>query len=230
MNKIIVAIDGFSSCGKSTMAKNLAKKIGYIYIDSGAIYRAVTLYCLQNGLINNRGELDKERLEKEINNIHVSFKFNKEKESSETYLNGDNVESIIRGMEVSKHVSLVSSVTSVRRFTDNILQQMSISKGVVMDGRDIGTAVFPNAELKIFVTAQPTIRAQRRLDELREKGDQSTTFEDVISNLEQRDKSDQNRSESPLRKAPDAIELDNSHLSKEDQMNWLLEQFNNITK
>lgn len=229
MNKIIVAIDGFSSCGKSTMAKDLAGKIGYLYVDSGAMYRAVTLYCMQKGWINGDGKLDESALKNNINNLDIEFRFNQKLQKSETYLNGENVEQQIRNMEVSGYVSMVSAVPFVRQFVDELLHKISEKKGVVMDGRDIGTAVFPNAELKIFVTAQPKIRAQRRLDELRSKGDNKTSIEDVLNNIEQRDFSDQNRKESPLRKADDAIELDNSYMTIEEQMQWLLEHFNNKT-
>lgn len=226
MNKIIVAIDGFSSCGKSTMAKDLASEIGYLYIDSGAMYRAVTLYCMQRGWIAADEALDEKALEAEIDNINIEFKFNNDTKRSETYLEGVNVEQQIRNMEVSNRVSMVSAVPFVRHFVDNLLHQMSEAKGVVMDGRDIGTAVFPNAELKIFVTAQPKIRAQRRLDELQAKGDNKTTLIDVLENIKQRDYTDQNRKESPLRKADDAIELDNSYMTIAQQMQWLLDHFN----
>lgn len=226
MDKIIIAIDGFSSCGKSTMAKDLARKVGYLYIDSGAMYRAVTLYSMQQGLIDTNGKLDEESLRARIDDISVEFRLNKETERSETYLNGVNVEREIRSMEVSNHVSMVSAVPFVRQFTDKQLHKMSEAKGVVMDGRDIGTTVFPNAELKIFVTAQPEIRAQRRLDELHSKGDMASTFEDVLENIKQRDYSDQNRKESPLRKADDAVELDNSYMTIDEQMQWLLVLFN----
>ena len=229
MNKIIVAIDGFSSCGKSTMAKDLAGKIGYLYVDSGAMYRAVTLYSMQKGWIDQDGKLDEEALKLHMDDINIEFRFNKAIQRSETYLNGENVEQQIRNMEVSGYVSMVSAVAFVRHFVDELLHKISEEKGVVMDGRDIGTAVFPNAELKIFVTAQPEIRAQRRLDELRAKGDNKTSLEDVLYNIEQRDYSDQNRTESPLRKADDAIELDNSYMTIEQQMQWLLEHFNNKT-
>lgn len=229
MNKIIVAIDGFSSCGKSTMAKDLAGKIGYLYVDSGAMYRAVTLYSMQMGWIGKDGKLDEEALKANMNDINIEFRFNKEAQRSETYLNGENVEQQIRNMKVSGYVSMVSAVAFVRQFVDRLLHKISEAKGVVMDGRDIGTAVFPNAELKIFVTAQPEIRAQRRLDELRGKGDNKTSLEDVLYNIKQRDHSDQNRTESPLRKADDAIELDNSYMTIDEQMQWLLEHFNNKT-
>ncbi len=226
MNKIIIAVDGFSSCGKSTMAKDLAKQVGYIYIDSGAMYRTVTLYSMQQGLIDASGKLDEVTLKANIDKIGIEFRLNTKTGLGETYMDGVNVEHEIRGMEVSNNVSMVSAVPFVRQFTDAILHQMSKAKGVVMDGRDIGTAVFPDAELKIFVTADPKIRAQRRLDELRRKGDSNTSFEDVLDNIKQRDFSDQNRKESPLRKAKDAIELDNSHMTIEEQMQWLLVRFN----
>lgn len=226
MKKIIIAIDGFSSCGKSTMAKDLAKQIGYLYIDSGAMYRAVTLHSMQQGLIGTNDNLDASKLENEIKNIKVEFRLNKETEQSETYLNDINVEQSIRGMDVSAHVSMVSAYPFVRQYVDTLLHRMSESKGVVMDGRDIGTAVFPNAELKIFVTADPVIRAQRRLDELKAKGDKTISLDKVLENIKQRDFSDQNRKESPLMKASDAIELDNSYLTISEQMQWLLDRYN----
>lgn len=229
MKKIIIAIDGFSSCGKSTMAKDLARQIGYIYIDSGAIYRTITLFAMKQGLIDENRHLNSEKLEQELSSVKIGFKLNPETELSEAYLNDVNVEKEIRSMDVSNNVSLVSSFSFVRSYTDNLLRQMSESKGVVMDGRDIGTAVFPNAELKIFVTADPKIRAQRRLDELINKGDKTISFAEVLQNIEERDFLDQNRKESPLRKAKDAIELDNSYLTKEEQMQWLLAKFNEKT-
>lgn len=226
MEKIIIAIDGFSSCGKSTMAKDLARQIGYIYIDSGAIYRAITLFAMQQGIIDESRQLDSEKLERELLDVEIGFRLNLQTELSETYLNGINVEKEIRSMDVSGNVSLVSSFPFVRNYTDSLLRKMSESKGVVMDGRDIGTAVFPNAELKIFVTADPKIRAQRRLDELINKGNKTISFTEVLQNIEERDFLDQNRKESPLRKAKDAIELDNSYLTIEEQMQWLLAKFN----
>lgn len=228
MKKITIAIDGFSSCGKSTMAKDLAHQIGYIYIDSGAMYRGVTLYCMQNGLFDNN-TLDVERLEKEISNIKISFKLNEATGLPETYLGDTNVEKQIRTMEVASKVSIVSTVGFVRRAMVHQQQQMGAAKGIVMDGRDIGTVVFTDAEMKIFVTASPEIRAQRRLDELRAKNDQKTSFEEVLENIKQRDYIDQNRDESPLRQAEDALVLDNSHLTKEQQMQWLLDKFTHIT-
>jgi len=227
MKKITIAIDGFSSNGKSTMAKDLAKKIGYIYIDSGAMYRAITLYCIQKGLFED-GKLHKDRLAKEIKNIRISFRINSQTGLPETYLNGTNVEKDIRTMEVSGKVSEISTIGFVRKEMVRQQQEMGQEKGIVMDGRDIGTVVFPDAEMKVFVTADAKIRAQRRLDELRSKGDDKTTFEDVLNNIKQRDYTDQNREESPLTKAEDALLLDNSNLTKEQQIEWLLDKFNQI--
>lgn len=228
MKKITIAIDGFSSCGKSTMAKDLAHKIGYIYIDSGAMYRAITLYCIQNHLFDG-DNLDLAQLEKAIGGIKVNFRLNEKTSLPEVYLNGINVEKEIRTMEVAGKVSIVSAVGFVRKELVRLQQQMGAEKGIVMDGRDIGTVVFPNAELKVFVTADPQIRAQRRLDELRSKNDTTTTFEEVLENIKQRDYIDQNRTESPLRQADDALVLDNSQLTKEQQMQWLLDKFNYLT-
>ena len=223
MRKITIAIDGFSSCGKSTMAKDLAREIGYIYIDSGAMYRAVTLYCIENGLLHD-GQIDVERLRSEIDNIRISFRPNEETNRPDTYLNGVNVENKIRTMEVSAHVSPVAALDFVREAMVRQQQEMGRQKGIVMDGRDIGTTVFPDAELKIFVTASPEIRAQRRYDELKAKG-QAADFDEILENVKQRDHIDQNRKVSPLRKADDALLLDNSHLTIEQQKEWLTEQF-----
>lgn len=228
MKKITIAIDGFSSNGKSTMAKDLAKKLGYIYIDSGAMYRAITLYCMQNGLFANDC-LDEERLKEQIGDISISFGLNPESGIPETYLNGKNVEKEIRMMDVSNRVSQVSAIGFVRKAMVHQQQQMGKAKGIVMDGRDIGTVVFPDAEMKVFVTAKAEIRAQRRLDELRTKGDNTTTFDEVLENIKQRDYLDQHREESPLKKADDALLLDNSELTKEQQIDWLLDRFNHIT-
>lgn len=228
MKKIVIAIDGFSSNGKSTMAKSLAKQIGYIYIDSGAMYRAVTLFCIDNGLLDN-GNLDVERLQKAIKEIKIEFHLNNATGLPETYLNEQNVESRIRRMDVSSKVSVVSAIPFVRHAMVALQQEMGGKKGIVMDGRDIGTVVFPNAELKIFVTADAEIRAQRRFDELRSKGDSKITFEDVLENLKSRDYMDQNRAESPLVKADDAILLDNSYMTIDEQMQWLLDKFKQIT-
>ena len=226
MRKITIAIDGFSSCGKSTMAKDLAREIGYIYIDSGAMYRAVTLYCIENGLLCN-GQIDVEKLRNEIDNIHISFRPNEKTNRPDTYLNGTNVENKIRTMEVSAHVSPVAALDFVREAMVRQQQEMGRQKGIVMDGRDIGTTVFPDAELKIFVTASPEIRAQRRYDELKAKG-QDVDFDDILENVKQRDYIDQNREVSPLRKADDALLLDNSHLTIKQQKEWLTEQFERI--
>lgn len=228
MKKITIAIDGYSSCGKSTMAKDLAREIGYIYIDSGAMYRAVTLYCLENGLFTPEG-IDTYRLEAELPNIRISFKLNPETQRPMTYLNGENVEDRIRTMEVSSHVSPVAALPFVREALVKQQQEMGQAKGIVMDGRDIGTVVFPDAELKIFVTASAEIRAQRRYDELKAKG-QEASFEEILRNVKERDYIDQNRPVSPLRQAEDAILLDNSHLTIEEQKQWLKERFEEAVK
>lgn len=228
MKKIIIAIDGFSSCGKSTMAKDLAREVGYVYIDSGAMYRTVTLYSIENGVFTN-DSIDVEKLKKEIKNIHISFRLNSETGRPDTYLNGVNVENKIRTMEVSSKVSPISALDFVREEMVAQQQKMGTEKGIVMDGRDIGTTVFPNAELKIFVTATPEIRAQRRYDELKAKG-QEASFDKILENVKQRDHIDQNRSVSPLRKAEDALLLDNSSLTIEQQKTWLAEQFNKIVE
>jgi len=227
MKKITIAVDGFSSNGKSTMARGLAKAIGYVYIDSGAMYRAVTLYCIQNDFFRNEA-LDEDALRATIDKIEIGFKLNATTGLPETYLNGINVEKEIRTMEVSNKVSIVSAVGFVRHKMVRLQQEMGKSKGVVMDGRDIGTVVFPDAEMKIFVTATPEIRAERRLDELRSKGDDKTSFEEVLENIKNRDYLDQNRAESPLRQADDAIVLDNTHMTREEQMHWLLNKFNSV--
>lgn len=223
MKKIIIAIDGFSSCGKSTMAKDLAREVGYIYIDSGAMYRAVTLYSIENGIFDGE-TIDAKKLRKEIGNIHISFRLNQENGRPETYLNGVNVENKIRTMEVSSKVSPISALDFVREALVAQQQAMGAEKGIVMDGRDIGTTVFPHAELKIFVTASAEIRAQRRYDELKAKG-QEASFDKILENVKQRDYIDQNREVSPLRKAEDALLLDNSNLTIEEQKKWLMEQF-----
>lgn len=227
MRKITIAVDGFSACGKSTMAKDLAKRINYIYIDSGAMYRAVTLYTIENNLIDGN-RIDEEKLSKLIDNIHIEFKINTTTGLPDTFLNGKNVEQDIRTMEVSGKVSFVSALAFVRHAMVRQQQAMGKAKGIIMDGRDIGTAVFPDAELKIFVTARPEVRANRRLAELRSKGDQDITFDEVLKNLEERDYIDQHRAESPLMQAEDALVLDNSDINKEQQMEWLLDQFNYV--
>lgn len=224
MKKITIAIDGFSSCGKSTMAKDLAREIGYIYIDSGAMYRAVTLYCLENNLFDKDNNVKEESLEKKINDIDISFRFNPSTGRPDTYLNGIKVEEKIRGMEVSSRVSPVSAIPFVREALVRQQQEMGKEKGIVMDGRDIGTTVFPEAELKVFVTASAEIRAQRRFEELKAKGE-NPNFNDILENVKQRDYIDQNRKVSPLRKAEDAIILDNSNMTVEQQKEWLLQQY-----
>lgn len=226
MKKITIAIDGFSSCGKSTMAKSLAKEIGYIYIDSGAMYRAVTLYCIENGLIED-GEIRTEILKEDLKRINISFKINAETGQPDTYLNAENVENKIRTMLVSSMVSQVSALDFVRSAMVEQQQKMGKEKGIVMDGRDIGTTVFPDAELKIFVTASAEVRAQRRFDELKSKG-QEASYDEILHNVKQRDYLDQNREVSPLRQASDAILLDNSTLTIEEQKAWLINQFNRV--
>jgi cytidylate kinase len=228
MKKITIAIDGFSSCGKSTMAKDLAREIGYIYIDSGAMYRAVTLFAIEEGLFTDKG-IDTEGLRARMNDVHVTFRLDETTKLPQTYLNGKNVERRIRTMEVSEKVSPIATLDFVRTAMVAQQQAMGRDKGIVMDGRDIGTTVFPDAELKIFVTAAPEIRAQRRFDELRAKGEQGT-LEEILANVKERDHIDMTRAVSPLRKADDAIELDNSHLSIAEQKAWLLEKFRQRTE
>ena len=225
---IIIAIDGHSSCGKSTMAKDLARAIGYIYVDTGAMYRAVTLYSIRRGLWKD-GVLDTETLRDEMSDVRITFRLNAETGLPETYLNGENVEQDIRSMEVSAKVSPIATLDFVREAMVREQQAMGKSTGIVMDGRDIGTTVFPEAEMKIFVTALPHVRAQRRLDELRAKGDATTTFDDVLANIEERDRIDSTRAVSPLRQAEDALVLDNSHMTIPQQKAWLLERFQEVT-
>ncbi|KGI60592.1 (d)CMP kinase [Prevotella sp. S7 MS 2] len=224
MNKITIAIDGFSSCGKSTMAKNLAKEIGYIYVDTGAMYRAVTLFALRNGLFATDGSIDTARLEQLIPQINISFKFNQATGAPDTYLNGELVERDIRTIEVSSHVSPIAAIPFVRQALVAQQQKMGQEKGIVMDGRDIGTTVFPDAELKIFVTASAEVRAQRRFDELKQKG-MPVDFDEILRNVQERDYIDSHREVSPLRKADDAIELDNSHMTIAEQQAWLLKAY-----
>ena len=224
--KIVIAVDGFSSCGKSTMAKDLAKAIGYIYIDSGAMYRAVTLFALRRNLFLADGQVNEEQLRAELPEIRITFVLNQE-QRPETYLNGENVEKEIRGLEVSSRVSRIAALDFVRAELVHQQQLMGQKKGIIMDGRDIGTCVFPNAELKIFVTASAEIRAQRRYDELTAKGEK-VNFEEILHNVQERDRIDMTRAVSPLRKADDALELDNSHLTPEQQKEWLLEQYNRV--
>lgn len=222
MNRIIVAIDGFSSCGKSTMAKELACETGYIYVDTGAMYRAVSLFCIQNGWMTETN-INSEEIEKHIQSIRIDFRTNSEGKS-ETYLNDENVESKIRTLEVANGASRVSTLRCVRRELVRQQQLMGQKKGIVMDGRDIGTVVFPKAELKIFLTAAPEIRAQRRLEEMNAKGE-VVDYKDVLVNVIERDDRDQNRAESPLRKAFDAIIIDNSNLTPTEQQELLRNLF-----
>ncbi|MBQ5710434.1 MAG: (d)CMP kinase [Alistipes sp.] len=223
MKKIIIAIDGHSSCGKSTFAKAIAAHLGYIFIDTGAMYRAVTLYALENGAIPS-GVVNEERVVAMLRDIDIDFRFNPERGASDIYVNGDLVESKIRTIEVSNCVSAVSSIAEVRAKLVALQQEMGLRRGVVMDGRDIGTVVFPDAELKIYMTADPMVRAERRYKELAAKGD-NVTLEEVYENVVSRDKADMSRAISPLRKADDAIVLDNSHMSVEEQMSWFMERY-----
>ena len=227
MNKITIAIDGHSSCGKSTMAKDLAREIGYVYIDTGAMYRAVTLFCIQNGLVKD-DKIDIEELKKKMNDIYITFQLNPATGKPDTYLNGVCVEDKIRTLEVSSKVSHVAALGFVREAMVDLQRLMGEAKGVIMDGRDIGTVVFPNAELKIFVTASDEIRAQRRYDELIAKGEKCK-MEEILANIRERDRIDTTRAVSPLRKADDAIVLDNSHMSIPEQKAWLMDQFKRVT-
>ena len=224
MKKITIAIDGYSSCGKSTMAKALAKKIGYVYVDTGAMYRSVTLFALRNGLFNADGSVKADDLKEMLPQVNVSFKLNTATGLPETYLNGEMVERDIRGMEVSSHVSPIAAIPFVREALVAQQKAMGKEKGVVMDGRDIGTVVFPDAELKIFVTASPEVRAKRRYDELQAKG-QPADYDDILQNVQQRDYIDTHREVSPLRQAEDAIVLDNSHMTIEEQDAWLIDKY-----
>jgi len=228
VKKIIIAIDGHSSCGKSTMAKSIAQELGYIYIDSGAMYRVVTLYALRNGLINN-GVPDTSKIITELKNIKITFKWDELLGKNTTFLNGENVEEEIRRLEVSENVSPISTIVEIRHEMVKQQRENGLNKGIVMDGRDIGTVVFPDAELKIFMTASPEIRAQRRFQELKEKG-QEVDFDSILQNVEGRDEIDSNREVSPLKKADDALILDNSNLSREEQLKWTLEKVKEITE
>ena len=223
MKKIIIAIDGFSSCGKSTMAKSLARNIGYLYFDSGAMYRAVALYCLRNNLIDG-DKIDTEKLREQMDNIKITFEADPATKNSVTLLNGVNVEHEIRSLEVSRMVSQVAALDFVRSEMVEQQRNMGKQKGIVMDGRDIGTTVFPDAELKIFVTASAEVRAQRRYDELKARGD-NPDYSEILENVQLRDHIDQTREVSPLKKADDALLLDNSNMTREEQEQWLKEQF-----
>ncbi len=228
MKKITIAVDGYSSCGKSTMAKQLAKATGYIYVDSGAMYRAVTLAALRHQLFSDSGIVDEPGLKKLLQGMSISFKLNKITGLPETFLNGENVESAIRTMDVSSHVSPIAVLPFVRATLVDQQQRMGKEKGIIMDGRDIGTTVFPDAEMKVFVTASPEIRARRRFDELMAKG-QEVSYEEILDNVKQRDYIDSHREVSPLRQAEDAVVLDNSHLTREEQLEWLLSLFRERT-
>lgn len=224
MKKITIAIDGFSSCGKSTMAKDLAREVGYIYVDTGAMYRCVTLYALRNGLFDNDNNIDTSELERRMPQIVISFCLNPNTGLPEACLNGENVEHDIRTMEVSTRVSPIAALPFVRCALVEQQRRMGREKGIVMDGRDIGTTVFPDAELKIYVIADARVRAQRRYDELKAKG-MEADFDSILHNVEERDYIDSHREVSPLTKAADAIELDNSRMTLAEQKQWLLERF-----
>jgi cytidylate kinase len=228
MNKIVIAIDGYSSCGKSTVAKALTKKLGYIYIDSGAMYRAVTLYCMQNKIITG-GRFSEGEVLKAMDNINLAFNVTPLTQLSEMYLNGINVEKEIRGMDVSEYVSPISAIKGVREKIVALQKEFGKHKGIVMDGRDIGTNVFPDAELKIFMTADPDVRAQRRWKELKGKG-MSVSLEDVKKNIEMRDHEDTHREHNPLQKAEDAVVLDNTHLGLEEQLSFAEKLVDSVKK
>ena len=226
--KIVIAIDGHSSCGKSTVAKSLARLLGYVYIDSGAMYRAVTLFAMRKGLIKNHIP-DIPKIIDELVKIKITFQWDKVAEKNTTFLNGENVEEEIRQLEVSQNVSPVSAIADVRKEMVKQQRENGKNRGIVMDGRDIGTVVFPDAELKIFMTASPEIRAERRYLELKEKG-LEVDFDEIIQNILNRDKIDSTREISPLKKADDALVLDNSHLTREEQLQWALEKVKEITE
>lgn len=227
MKKIVIAIDGYSSCGKSTMAKNLARQLGYVYVDTGAMYRAVTLYALRHQLFEADGEVDAASLQQVMPDIRISFQFNAQTGKPDTYLNDELVEHDIRTMQVSERVSKIAALPFVRTALVAQQQRMGKDKGIVMDGRDIGTVVFPHAELKIFVTASAEVRAQRRYDELQQKG-MPARYDDILKNVQERDYIDSHREVSPFRKADDAIELDNSNLTIDEQQQWLLNQVDKV--
>ncbi len=227
MKKITIAIDGHSSCGKSTMAKALAQKVGYVYVDTGAMYRSVTLYALRHNLFRENGSIKTEELETALKDIVIEQKLVDGKTT--TFLNGENVERDIRTLEVSNHVSPVAALPFVRTALVAQQQRMGENGGIVMDGRDIGTVVFPHAELKIFVTASAEVRAQRRYDELKEKG-MAADYDDILKNVQERDYIDSHREVSPLRQADDALLLDNSHMTIPEQDEWLMQRFEELTK
>ena len=228
MKKITIAIDGHSSCGKSTMAKDLARRVGYIYVDTGAMYRSVTLYALRHDLFREDGSILTDELQQQMPDIHITFQLNEETGRPDTYLNGECVEQQIRSLEVSNHVSPIAALGFVREAMVAQQQLMGQGGGVVMDGRDIGTVVFPNAELKVFVTASAEVRAQRRYDELQQKG-MPADYEDILKNVQERDYIDSHREVSPLRQADDALLLDNSHMTIPEQNEWLMQRFQEAT-
>jgi len=220
--KIIIAIDGYSSSGKSTLAKEIAKILDYKYIDSGAMYRAVTLFALRNNIINNKNqEVNEEKLQESINQIHINFKYNSEKKRQETYLNDENIEDEIREMDVSNNVSFISKIGFVRKKMVSFQKEMGKEKGIVMDGRDIGTVVFPDAELKIFMSAKAEVRAERRFLELKEMN-VDVSYDEILENVKKRDYIDETRDESPLKKAHDSVELDNSNMNRQEQLDWIV--------
>ena len=228
VKKIVIAIDGFSSCGKSTFAKAIAARLGYIFIDTGAMYRAITLCAIKQGAVSEQG-VDESAVVAMLDGIDISFKFNEQRGASDVFVNGECVESAIRTIEVSNCVSRISSIREVREKLVALQQQMGRSRGVVMDGRDIGTVVFPDAELKIFMTADPKVRAERRYAELTAKGDK-VTMEEILENVISRDEADMTRAISPLRQADDAIVLDNSYMKVEEQMAWFMERYESIVE
>ena len=228
MKKIVIAIDGHSSTGKSTVAKQLANHLNYIYVDTGAMYRAITLFAHDNNWIEG-DSLNETALVEKLSEVSISFQLNPDTQKSEVFLNGTNVEDQIRDLIISSKVSLVAQVPQVREKLVEIQQQMGKEKGIVMDGRDIGTVVFPNAELKLFMTASPEIRAQRRYDELKSKGD-SVSYDDIFENVMHRDKLDSERTHSPLKQADDAVLVDNSNLSQEAQFEFILDLINKKLK
>lgn len=229
MKKIVVAIDGHSSCGKSTMAKRLARQVGYIYVDTGAMYRAVTLFALRHGCFSDDGRLDADRLERLMPGVDIRFRLNPETHLPQTYLGDDCVEDEIRGLAVSGNVSPVAALPFVRSALTAAQQRMGRDKGIVMDGRDIGTVVFPDAGLKVFITASPEVRARRRYDELTAKGER-VDYDEILRNVEERDYIDSHRAVAPLRQAPDALLLDNSALTLDEQQAWLLARFEERTR
>ena len=226
--KIIIALDGHSSCGKSTYAKRIAAELGYAYIDSGAMYRAVTLACMDAGLFDSSESPPVEDVEYQLEKVELDLRFNPEKERTEIFLNSRMVEDLIRSMEVSDHVSFIAALSVVRRKMVEYQRRLGEGKGVVMDGRDIGTVVFPHAEMKIFLTASEEIRAKRRYKELIEKG-MPADFEDVRYNIRKRDRIDSSREDSPLKQADDALVLDNSEMTVDEQMEWFRETFRRLT-